>query len=175
MSDTNVKPLSTPYGNHNKRIKYSDEYMAKMKTFIDGVTGVVVAPDRPKFRATTGKQENGVYNYDYFPFTESGFEAAVKASKDFRERQDKKRKRKANRTPNERRDENLETYGGSSALERDFLTSLKSVFEGSNIDYLILNDGTNADNAFKFVNDLCGYQFKQRQQIRMPRKFYAVR
>ena len=38
-------------------------------------------------------------------------------------------------------------------LERDFLISMKPVFEGSDINYLILNDGTNADNAFKFVND----------------------
>ena len=153
MSDTNVKPLSIIIKKRNKKIKLSDEYMAKMKTLIYGVTGVVVAPDRPKFRATTGKQENGVYNYDYFPLTESGFEAAFNASKDFREKQDEERTRKANRTPNERRDENLETYGDSCSLERDFLNSLTPVFEGSNIDYFILNDSTNADNAFKFVND----------------------
>ncbi|AEP15399.1 hypothetical protein EOVG_00462 [Emiliania huxleyi virus 88] len=153
MSDTNVKPLSSIIKKRTKKMKLSDEYMAKMKTLRDGVTGVVVISDRQKFRATTGKKENGVYNWKEFPLTESGFEAAFKASKDYREKQDEERKRKENRTPNEKRDENLETHGGNSALERDFLISLKPAFEGSDINYLILNDGTNADNAFKFVND----------------------
>ena len=153
MSDTNVKPLSIIIKNRTKKMKLSDEYMAKMKILVYGVNGVVVISDSQKFRATTGKKENGVYDYDFFPLTESGFEAAFKASKDYREKQDEERKRKENRTPDERRDENLETHGGSSALERDFLNSLKSAFEGSDINYLILNDGTNADNAFKFVND----------------------
>ena len=153
MSDTNVKPLSIIIKKRNKKMKHSDEYMAKMKTLRDGVTGVSVIPGMQKFRAATGKKENGVYTWEYFPLTESGCEAAVEASKDFREKQDEERKRKANRTPDERRTENLETHGGNCALERDFLISMKPVFEGSGINYLILNDGTNADNAFKFAND----------------------
>ncbi|AEO98043.1 hypothetical protein EPVG_00433 [Emiliania huxleyi virus 201] len=153
MSDTNVKPLSIIIKNRTKKMKLSDEYMAKMKILRDGVIGVYVISDRQKFRATTGKKENGVYTCEYFPLTESGFEAAFKASNDYREKQDEERKRKENRTPNEKRDENIETHGDNSALERDFLISLKPVFEGSDINYLILNDGTNADNAFKFVND----------------------
>ncbi|AEO97581.1 hypothetical protein ENVG_00438 [Emiliania huxleyi virus 84] len=153
MSDTNVKPLSSIIKKRTKKMKLSDEYMAKMKTLRDGVTGVYVASKQQQFKALTGKKENGVYNWKEFPLTESGFEAAFKASNDYREKQDEERKRKANRTPNERRDENLKTYGDNSALERDFLNCLKPAFEGSDINYLILNDGTNADNAFKFVND----------------------
>ena len=153
MSDTNVKPLSSIIKKRTKKMKLSDEYMAKMKTLRDGVTGVYVISDRQKFQAVTGKQENGLYISKGFPLTESGFEAAVEASKDYREKQDEERKRKANRTPNEKRAEDLETHGGNSALERDFLISMKPVFEGSDIEFAILNDGTNADNAFKFVND----------------------
>ena len=153
MSDTNVKPLSSIIKKSNKKMKHSDEYMAKMKILASNVTHVSVISDTQMFRATTGKKENGGYTWEYFPLTESGFEAAFKASKDCREKQDEERKRKENRTPNERRDENLKTYGGNSALERDFLNSLKPAFEGSDINYLILNDGTNADNAFKFVKD----------------------
>ena len=153
MSDTNVKPLSIIIKNRTKKMKHSDEYMAKMKILASNVTHVSVYSNIQMFRAITGKTENGVYDREHFPLTESGFEAAFKASKDYREKQDEERKRKENRTPNERRAENLKTYGDSSALERDFLNSLKPVFEGSDINYLILNDGTNADNAFKFVND----------------------
>ena len=153
MSDINVKPLSIIIKNTTKKKKHSDEYIAKMKILASSVTNVCVHSRDSMFMAATGKKENGVPNWKYFPLTESGFEAAVEASKDFREKQDEERKRKANRTSNEKRDEDLETHGGNCALERDFLISMKPVFEGSGINYLILNDGTNADNAFKFAND----------------------
>ena len=96
MSDTNVKPLSIIIKKRTKKMKLSDEYMAKMKTLASNVTYVSVISDMQRFRAITGKKENGVYDREFFPLTESGFEAAFKASKDYREKQDEERKRKAN-------------------------------------------------------------------------------
>ncbi|AHA54727.1 hypothetical protein EhV145_00176 [Emiliania huxleyi virus 145] len=57
MSDTNVKPLSIIIKNRTKKMKLSDEYMAKMKILRDGVTGVYVASKQQKFRAITGKKK----------------------------------------------------------------------------------------------------------------------
>ncbi|CAZ69471.1 hypothetical protein [Emiliania huxleyi virus 99B1] len=153
MFQENTEQLSVTIKQSNKRKILSDEHITKMKTLADSVTYICIHSKKQKFQAAIGKRENGLFISRQFPLTEAGFEEAICASNDFREERDAERKRKKSRTPNEKRDENLETYGGSCALERDFLISMKPVFEGSDINYLILNDGTNADNAFKFVKD----------------------
>ena len=153
MFQENTEQLSVTIKQSNKRKILSDEHITKMKTLADSVTYICIHSKKQKFQAAIGKRENGLLISRQFPLTEAGFEEAICASNDFREERDAERQRKKSRTPNEKRDENLETHGGSCALERDFLISTKPVFEGSDINYLILNDGTNADNAFKFVND----------------------
>ena len=120
MFDTNGKPLSIIIKNRTKKMKLSDEYMAKMKTLADSVTQISIHSKNQKFQATIGRQENGLHISRYFPLTEAGFEEAFCASNDFREERDAEKKRKKSRTSNEKRDENLETHGGSCAPRTRF-------------------------------------------------------
>ena len=115
---------------------------------------VSVHETRSTFVAVIRRDEDDKLVVRHFgPLTQSSLTDAINASKNFRDASIAEAERRAERTDDEKREDDLEAYGGNSSLERDFAISLSLIFYGTNINYLILNDATRADVAFKFSNN----------------------
>ena len=144
-------PASEPRPPKRKR---GDLDLARAKDLAKKYKHVHVNSRDMKFQATVRKRDDGARETLTFDLTEADFDKAVAASQTYREEREAEERRKADRTEEERREENLAKYGGNCDLERNFVLSLESVFDAvPDIDYLVLNDSTRADTAFKLASD----------------------